>query len=177
MAFEEKNSRFKFHQNVCIMKKGNSSPRKCRKKLQDRFNDSESSSNKNNRSVLSVLSLNNSRKMLRTGTEKFHKGLNNFRTTLTSLSQRFRGTRRRHILEETNFTPNAPNGAPATPLTFSKTVLGRTPTKLYSPFGIETPTLAQPSTSLNDSNASEHITVMKEKRSKSDKLKRLIMMR
>lgn len=29
--------------------------------------------------------------------------------------------------------------AGATPHTFSKAVLGRTPTKLYSPFGIESP--------------------------------------
>lgn len=40
-------------------------------------------------------------------------------------------TKRRQILEEGPMTP-CPN-------TLSKTVLGRTPTKLYSPFGIESP--------------------------------------
>lgn len=44
-------------------------------------------------------------------------------------------TKRRQILEEGPMTPNA---CP-TPNTFSKTVLGRTPTRLYSPFGIESP--------------------------------------
>lgn len=44
-------------------------------------------------------------------------------------------TKRRHILEEGPMTPNScptPNG-------FSKALLGRTPTRLYSPFGIESP--------------------------------------
>lgn len=44
-------------------------------------------------------------------------------------------TKRRQILEEGPMTPNSfptPNG-------LSKAVLGRTPTRLYSPFGIESP--------------------------------------
>lgn len=44
-------------------------------------------------------------------------------------------TKRRRILEE---GPMTPNGGP-TPNGFSKVVLGRTPTRLYSPFGIESP--------------------------------------
>lgn len=44
-------------------------------------------------------------------------------------------TKRRQILEE---GPLTPNGCP-TPNEFSKAVLGRTPTRLYSPFGIESP--------------------------------------
>lgn len=44
-------------------------------------------------------------------------------------------TKRRQILEE---GPMTPNGCP-TPNGFSKTLLGHTPTRLYSPFGIESP--------------------------------------
>lgn len=43
-------------------------------------------------------------------------------------------TKRRQILQEGPMTPNC-----ETPQTFSRKVLGRTPTKLYSPFSIESP--------------------------------------
>lgn len=69
-------------------------PRNCRTKLQDRFNESENgnlnkgdSSNKTNRSVLSAISLNDTRRVLRTGAERISKTFNDLRTTIGTLSQ------------------------------------------------------------------------------------------
>ncbi|KAF2893462.1 hypothetical protein ILUMI_12722 [Ignelater luminosus] len=116
-------------------------PRNCRTKLQDRFNESENGnfnkgdSSKTNRSVLSAISLNDTRRVLRTGAERISKTFNELRTTIGTLSQRFRiSTKRRQILEEGPVTPGC-----ITPHTLSRTVLGRTPTKLYSPFSIDSP--------------------------------------
>ncbi|KAK9751298.1 hypothetical protein QE152_g5181 [Popillia japonica] len=71
----------------------------------------------------------------RNGAEKISKTISNVRISLGNFSQRFKSsTRRRQILEEGPMTPNC-----STPQ--ARTILGRTPTKLYSPFGIETPNL------------------------------------
>ncbi|KAJ8916665.1 hypothetical protein NQ315_000310 [Exocentrus adspersus] len=106
----------------------------CRRKLQDTFD--EPKPQVTDRSVLSVLSLNdNTRKAFRNGAERLSKTFNTVRTTFGTISQRFRiSTKRRQILEEGPMTPNC-----ATPHTFARQVLGRTPTKMYSPFGIDSP--------------------------------------
>ncbi|RZC39550.1 uncharacterized protein BDFB_001501 [Asbolus verrucosus] len=110
----------------------------CRRRLQNKFEecDKEYETKTADKSVLSVLSLNdNTRRVLRNGAERLTKTFNNVRTTIGTITQKFRvSTKRRQILEEGPMTPNC-----ATPHTFSKQILGRTPTKLYSPFGIETP--------------------------------------
>ncbi|KAK3912244.1 Macrolide export ATP-binding/permease protein MacB [Frankliniella fusca] len=73
------------------------------------------------------------RRMLRSGADKISKTIATVRNSIDTLSQRFRtSTRRRYRLE--NESPQA-----VTPRTRSRCILGRTPTKLYSPFGIETP--------------------------------------
>ncbi|KAH1000171.1 hypothetical protein HUJ04_000094 [Dendroctonus ponderosae] len=56
------------------------------------------------------------------------RSFRSMRITVTDLRQRLKGaTRRRQVLEE----------GPATPT--PRLLLGRTPTKLYSPFGIDSP--------------------------------------
>lgn len=138
----DKNSQsFTFHKNVFSAKScgDTNKNQNCRKKLQDKFDQSDesspSTSRNNDRSVLSVISINDTRRVLRTGTERITKTLSQFRTTLGTISQRFKmPTKRRQILEEGPMTPNC-----ETPQTFSRKVLGRTPTKLYSPFSIESP--------------------------------------
>ncbi|CAH2051754.1 unnamed protein product, partial [Iphiclides podalirius] len=68
--------------------------------------------------------------------EKISKTFKSVRNTFGNLSQHFRlGGRRRHRLAE----PISPCRSPSTPVTKKKGLLGRSPTKLYSPFGIETP--------------------------------------
>lgn len=127
----------------------------CRRRLQKNFEDCDKNETRPaDRSVLSILSLNeNTRKIFRNSAERLSRTLNTVRTTFGTISQvggiitvffsqflfqKFRtSTRRRQILEEGPMTPNC-----ATPHTVSKQVLGRTPTKLYSPFGIESPAVA-----------------------------------
>ncbi|XP_014473953.1 PREDICTED: uncharacterized protein LOC106744059 [Dinoponera quadriceps] len=86
------------------------------------------------------LSLSNvsadSRKAFRSGAEKLSRTISSMRTTFGTISQRFKcSTRRRHRLEE----QHSPGSKMQTPQTRSRQLLGRTPTKLYSPFGIESP--------------------------------------
>lgn len=79
------------------------------------------------------------RRMLRSGADKISKTIATVRNSFDTLSQRFRtSTRRRYRLE--NESPQA-----VTPRTRTRCMLGRTPTKLYSPFGIETPQSANQS--------------------------------
>lgn len=156
MRPDDKSAPFTFHKNVFKQSENANKMQNCRKKLEDKFDqsDEKSSSTRSDRSVLSVISLNDTRKALRTSTERISKTLSNFRTTLGSFSQvyksiclihsnrqyvfslqRFRiPTKRRQILEEGPMTPNC-----ETPQTVTRKVLGRTPTKLYSPFSIESP--------------------------------------
>lgn len=133
---------FTFHRNIFNSSESNTDRIKnknCRQKLQNRFdNDVDCSaseiSEKSDRSVLSVLSLNDPRRVFRSSAEKISRTFSSVRTTIGSFSQKFRpSTRRRQILEEGPSTPCV------TPQTHSKQILGRTPTKLYSPFGIESP--------------------------------------
>ncbi|KAE8738711.1 hypothetical protein FOCC_FOCC015807 [Frankliniella occidentalis] len=107
-----------------------------RQRLQDRFDQEcpyalsrdHKSQNRSNRSHTLQ-----PRRMLRSGADKISKTIATVRNSIDTLSQRFRtSTRRRYRLE--NESPQA-----VTPRTRSKCILGRTPTKLYSPFGIETP--------------------------------------
>ncbi|KAG5878514.1 hypothetical protein JTB14_018898 [Gonioctena quinquepunctata] len=95
---------------------------------------SGSSTRSIDKSVLSTLSFNdNTRKVLRNSMERISKTYNTFRTAIGTITQRFKvSTKRRQILEEGPMTPNC-----ATP--YSRQILGRTPTKMYSPFNIESP--------------------------------------
>ncbi|XP_034251503.1 uncharacterized protein LOC117651531 [Thrips palmi] len=123
-----------------------------RQRLQDRFdqecpyslsrdqNQSSHSQNRSNRSNprnwsdfnISLPSVQ-PRRMLRSGADKISKTFATVRNSFDTLSQRFRtSTRRRYRLE--NESPQT-----VTPRTRTRCMLGRTPTKLYSPFGIETP--------------------------------------
>ncbi|KAL3270580.1 hypothetical protein HHI36_021117 [Cryptolaemus montrouzieri] len=120
----------------------------CRRKL--KYKNGELSSNENeeckaaDRSILSVISFNDTRRILRNGVEKINKTFNSVRTSMGSFTQIFKiSTKRRQILEEGPMTPNC-----ATPHSFAKRVLGRTPTKLYSPFSIESP--YQPTTYIKE---------------------------
>ncbi|GJQ83462.1 Gos28 [Trypoxylus dichotomus] len=140
MRPDNKSESFTFHKSVFSSNSNGHSRLQCRIKLQERFEkDGDANSNgggsKNDRSVLSVLSLNDTRKAFRNGAEKISKTISNVRISLGNFSQRFKSsTRRRQILEEGPMTPNC-----STPQ--ARTILGRTPTKLYSPFGIESPNL------------------------------------
>lgn len=135
----------------------------CRRKLQEKFDESDGcssskaySSMDSNRKVLSVLNLSETRKVLRNGAERISKTFNTVKTSLEtftqvclikisenqsknlfiSFEQKFKmSTKRRQILEEGPMTPNPG----VTPHTFSRQILGRTPEKLYSPFGIDSP--------------------------------------
>ncbi|XP_050428222.1 uncharacterized protein LOC126838117 [Adelges cooleyi] len=61
------------------------------------------------------------------------RSMNKLRTGFKMATQKLRPTtRRRFKLDESPLTPN-------TPKTRSKCLLGRTPTKMYSPFAIDTP--------------------------------------
>ncbi|XP_067015025.1 uncharacterized protein [Anabrus simplex] len=73
-------------------------------------------------------------RVLRSGANTLSRTFSSVQTTFGTLSQKFRrSTKRRHRLK--NESPSSP----VTPQSRSRHILGRTPTKLYSPFGIETP--------------------------------------
>lgn len=148
---------FTFHREVLADKnspKLSRSRRNLRQRLQDRFDKDKDlnidSKNKNNNSInnnndkgWSNLSLGNvsadSRRALRCGAEKLSKTISSVRTTFGTISQKFRSsTKRRQILDEQQSPINCASRS-ATPQTRSRCLLGRTPTKLYSPFGIESP--------------------------------------
>ncbi|XP_060534365.1 uncharacterized protein LOC132706818 [Cylas formicarius] len=136
-----KSDSFRFHRNTEATSSGSStessSGQRCRRRLREKFDESRTQGTRaGERRVLSVLSLNdNTRRVLRSSAERLSKTFNSVRTTLGTLSQRFKtSTKRRQILQEGPMTPN-----PQTPYSFSKQILGRTPTKLYSPFGIDSP--------------------------------------
>lgn len=89
-----------------------------------------------NRNLFKGKSFANSRRALQSGAEKISRTFKSVRNTFGNLSQHFRlGGRRRHRLTEAS----SPCRIPTTPVNKKKQVLGRSPTKLYSPFGIETP--------------------------------------
>ncbi|KAK9884340.1 hypothetical protein WA026_005290 [Henosepilachna vigintioctopunctata] len=131
-----------FQRNVITTSSSSSTHSKtsetCRRKLNYKNKENsntESEDSRAEKSVLSVISLNDTRRFLRSGAERLGKTLNNVRTTIGSFTQIFKiSTKRRQILEEGPMTPEC-----ATPHTMSKQVLGRTPTKLYSPFSFESP--------------------------------------
>lgn len=159
MPSDSRSVSFTFHRD--FLNPNNIEPTKGRKslrrRLQDRFEDHDKSSSSSlgkdkglkkkdcsdsgkswhNLSIGNVT--NDSRKALQTGAERISKTLSNVKVTFGSISQRFKiPTRRRQRLEE-QFTPDINAIKSATPQTRSRDLLGRTPTKLYSPFGIETP--------------------------------------
>lgn len=92
MPSDNKSSSFTFHRNVFgaanNQNENASKLQNCRKRLQDSFDRSgESTSARSDRSVLSVISLNDTRKVLRTSTERISKTFNNFRTSFGTFSQ------------------------------------------------------------------------------------------
>lgn len=141
MKRNDSSIQFTFHKNIFNSSDTSSDKNKsktCRQKLQNRFDNDDCSSSqisqKSERSVLSVLSINDPRRAFRNGAEKISRTFSNVRTSIGTFSQKFRpSTKRRQLLEEGPSTPCV------TPHTHSKQILGRTPTKLYSPFGIESP--------------------------------------
>ncbi|OXU23304.1 hypothetical protein TSAR_000094 [Trichomalopsis sarcophagae] len=83
-----------------------------------------------------------SKRALRNGADKISKTISSVRTTFGSISQKFKSsTRRRQRLEEQQ-SPTSSACNTQTPQSRSRNLLGRTPTKLYSPFGIESPKTA-----------------------------------
>ncbi|XP_057331838.1 uncharacterized protein LOC130671777 [Microplitis mediator] len=142
---------FTFHREVLTDKNSPRIPpnrgKNFRQRLQDRFDKEKTDSNNKEKSKivksadkswnnisLSTVSAD-SRRVLRNGAEKLSKTIISVRTTIGTISQKFRSsTRRRQILDEQQSPCNS-----QTPQTYSRTLLGRTPTKLYSPFGIESP--------------------------------------
>lgn len=146
---------FTFHREVLSVKNSpeiTKSSRNLRRRLQDRFEKEKAgdpckgkmSKDKQQPADRSWnnLSLGNmsadSRRALRSGAEKLSRTISSVRTTFGTISQKFKSsTRRRQRLEEQQ-SPNA-KGKMQTPQTRSRQLLGRTPTKLYSPFGIESP--------------------------------------
>lgn len=146
---------FTFHRDVLSVKNSpeiTKNSKNLRRRLQDRFEKDKPSSTckeqtpkekqtSNDRSW-NNLSLGNmsadSRRALRCGAERLSKTISSVRTTFGTISQKFKSsTRRRQRLEE----QQSPNSIckMQTPQTRSRQLLGRTPTKLYSPFGIESP--------------------------------------
>ncbi|KAI5635671.1 hypothetical protein NE865_11577 [Phthorimaea operculella] len=89
-----------------------------------------------NKNIFKTKTFANSRRALQSGAEKITRTFRNVRNSFGNLSQHFRlGGRRRHRLTEAT----SPCRTPSTPVTKKKQMLGRSPAKLYSPFGIETP--------------------------------------
>lgn len=73
------------------------------------------------------------RDTLKRSVSSVFRSMNKLRTGFKVAAQKLRPTtRRRFKLDESPLTPN-------TPRTRSKCLLGRTPTKMYSPFAIDTP--------------------------------------
>ncbi|XP_032676734.1 uncharacterized protein LOC116846679 [Odontomachus brunneus] len=146
---------FTFHREVLAVRNSPEmvvrSSRNLRQRLQDRFEKDRSGENakekppKTKESATSDRAWNNislgnvsadSRRALRSGAEKLSRTISSVRTTFGTISQKFRSsTRRRQRLEE----QQSPGSRMQTPQTRSRQLLGRTPTKLYSPFGIESP--------------------------------------
>ncbi|KAK1118159.1 hypothetical protein K0M31_015206 [Melipona bicolor] len=143
---------FTFHREVLNVKNSPEITKKLRRRLQDRFEKTKKSGDTCKEKVpkekqtgdrsWNNLSLGNmsadSRRALRSGAEKLSKTISSVRTTFGTISQKFKSsTRRRQRLEE----QQSPNSIckMQTPQTHSRQLLGRTPTKLYSPFGIESP--------------------------------------
>lgn len=110
-------------------------PRRTRRRLQERFEgDCDCSSATTGGRRLAEAVDRSEKPWASFALPTLSKTLNSVQTTFDTLSQKFRrSTKRRQQLK------NEPSMSPATPQTRSRRLLGRTPTKLYSPFGIESP--------------------------------------
>ncbi|XP_076232848.1 uncharacterized protein LOC143178202 [Calliopsis andreniformis] len=146
---------FTFHRDVLSVKNSpetTKNSKNLRRRLQDRFEKEKSYNMCKEKTVKEKqtgsdrswnnLTLGNmsadSRRALRCGAEKLSKTITSVRTTFGTISQKFKSsTRRRQRLEEQQ-SPNS-GCKMQTPQTRTRHLLGRTPTKLYSPFGIESP--------------------------------------
>ncbi|KAG7212089.1 hypothetical protein KM043_012441 [Ampulex compressa] len=147
---------FTFHREVLGVKNSPEivrNSKNLRQRLQDRFDKEKPNDASKEKSAKEKeqngdrgwnnLSLGNvsadSRRALRSGAEKLSRTISSVRTTFGTISQKFRSsTRRRQRLEEQQ-SPGNGVCKMQTPQTRSRQILGRTPTKLYSPFGIESP--------------------------------------
>lgn len=86
----DKSESFTFHKTSNQMAAGDGNLTKlqnCRRKLQDKFEDSSGSSTATSRSVLSSLSLDETRKVIRNGSERVSKAFSSFRTSFGTFSQ------------------------------------------------------------------------------------------
>lgn len=89
MPAEDRNVCITFQKNTLHLENANKT-QNCRKKLQDTFEQSENSnsgSSRSDRSVLSAINLDDTRKAIRNSTERITKTLSNLRTSLGSFSQ------------------------------------------------------------------------------------------
>lgn len=144
---------FTFHRDVLSVRNSPElmrNSKNLRQRLQDRFDKEKSNESTKQKASKEKdvtergwnnLSLGNvsadSRRALRSGAERLSKTISTVRTTFGTISQKFRSsTRRRQRLEEQQSPSNCKT---QTPQSRSRQLLGRTPTKLYSPFGIESP--------------------------------------
>ncbi|XP_006607540.1 uncharacterized protein LOC102676448 [Apis dorsata] len=142
---------FTFHREILNINNSPEITKNIRRRLQDRFEkeksgdsckgkmskEKQTSDRSWNNLTLGNMSAD-SRRALRNGAEKLSKTISSVRITFGTISQKFKSsTRRRQRLEE----QQSPNSIckMQTPQTRSRQLLGRTPTKLYSPFGIESP--------------------------------------
>lgn len=138
----------KFRRNELVT----STKRTTRRKLQDKYDREQScpsehrgQGKRKRENLWGGLNLSNiqvtredASRILRSGANKISRTFSSMQTTFGVISQKFRrSTRRRHRLKS-----DSPC-SPLSPQTRSRCLLGRTPTKLYSPFGIETPSLSE----------------------------------
>ncbi|KAL7299291.1 uncharacterized protein LOC106652459 [Trichogramma pretiosum] len=156
MPIDSRSVSFIFHRENT---NAQNSPQNCRsqnnirQRLQDKFEkeniDEHKRKSKNkvsNEKSWQNLSLEqvsmDSRRVLRNGANRISKTISSVKSTFGSMSQKFKSsTRRRQRLEEQQ-SPDCSALKSQTPQTRSRDLLGRTPTKLYSPFGIESPRYA-----------------------------------
>ncbi|XP_011501724.1 PREDICTED: uncharacterized protein LOC105365302 [Ceratosolen solmsi marchali] len=144
---------FVFHRDTFNVKgsaEDGKSQKNFRRRLQDKFDKERTDGFKNKSGDKEIaerpwhnLSFGqvstDSKRALRNGADKISKTISSVRTTFGSISQKFKSsTRRRQRLEEQQ-SPTSSACTTQTPQSRSRHLLGRTPTKLYSPFGIESP--------------------------------------
>lgn len=89
MPTDDSNGCITFQKDTLHLENSNKT-QNCRKKLQDTFEQSEnsnSSSGRSDRSVLSVINLDDTRKAIRISSERISKTFSNLRTSLGTFSQ------------------------------------------------------------------------------------------
>ncbi|XP_046385070.1 uncharacterized protein LOC124155363 [Ischnura elegans] len=116
-----------------------------RRRIQDRFENNHSvptpfKSERTLRSTITNFTFPSvglqPRQAIRDGAEKLTKTFREVKITFGTLSQKLRRSTRRRMPLKNDTSPCTPSN---TPRSRSRQLLGRTPTKLYSPFNIESP--------------------------------------